>query len=137
MDGITDAMDMNFSRLQELVINREAWCSVVHEVAESMTRLSDRNSFRFTCLNDHLHQTERPCSRCGFCMVLFLAYVQCISFIYFFPLKYGKAVSPSKESSGLAHLFFFSNHIIFNITSWPWEKCFSDFSDYNVILKMI
>ena len=110
LDGITDAMDMNFSRLQELVIDREAWCSVVHAVAESMTRLSDWSSFRFNahfCLSDHLHHTERPCSSCSFCMVLSLAYAQFVSFIYFFHLKYGKAVSPSKESSGLAHSFFF------------------------------
>ena len=41
LDGITDAMDMSFSELRELVMDREAWCSVIHGVAKSQTRLSD------------------------------------------------------------------------------------------------
>ena len=43
LDNITDAMNMNLGKLQEMVKDREAWCAAVHGVAKTWTRLNNNN----------------------------------------------------------------------------------------------
>ena len=59
LDGITNVIDMNLSRLQELVMEREAWCAAVHGVTKSRTRLSRWTELNWTESEGKLNLTWR------------------------------------------------------------------------------
>ena len=47
LDGITDSMDLSLHKLQELMIDREAWSAAVHRITKSQTQLNDRTELNF------------------------------------------------------------------------------------------
>ena len=64
LDGITDLMDMGLGELWELVMNREAWCAVVHGVAKSQTRLSDWTELNWLAVFSFLSLPFSPTGVC-------------------------------------------------------------------------
>ena len=61
LDGITDSMNVSLSELQELVMDRSAWCAAIYGVAKSRTRLSDGTEQLNYFLKKHTIKTNGLC----------------------------------------------------------------------------
>ena len=76
LNGITDSMDMGLGRLQELVMDREAWRAVIHGAAKSRTQLSDWTELNWTeCIYVNATLSIRPTPSSPLCVHMSLLYV--------------------------------------------------------------
>ena len=72
LDGSTDAMDMSFSKFQELVTDREAWRAVIHEVAKCRTQMSDWTELKVSQNDQSIISTSYSVRFTGFSPISFL-----------------------------------------------------------------
>ena len=76
LDGINDSMDMSLNKLQELVMNREAWYAAVHGITKSQTRLSDWTEL--TEAHSAFFQLQLSNLNVAWTYLIFLQYNDCI-----------------------------------------------------------
>ena len=107
LDGITKSMDMRLSKLQELVMDKEAWCAAVHGVTKHWTWLNDWTDTERQCPVSPPRQFDRALKQClllGDVLVLFV-FLKCGPFLKYFANK-------GSSSQGYG---FSNSHV------WMWE----------------
>ena len=89
LDGITNSMEMNLSKLQELVMDREAWRAALHRVTKSWTWLSDWTELNEAKNSSQVHEFAHtsPCAKRVLCLSNFLTSLPLLLFSYSSPLQ--------------------------------------------------
>ena len=86
LDGITNPMDMSLSELQELVMDREAWCTEIHGVTKSRTRLSDWTDWLTDTILTILYDQREPSHSLNF--IIYLSMLPHYKIVYFYKIFY-------------------------------------------------